>query len=548
MPLPEGGNIPWPPAECDPVYKQYATWGAWYASDIEQLAAVYSGSTGATDTTGFFASERGGFRGTVGRAWASLRRWFWGTRTSGNQQRGKLHVPIAADIAAASADLLFSEPPTVTVPEAPGAKPKDAKAAPDKTQQRLDELMDDGMHATLLEAAEIAAALGGVFLRIVWDESKRDCPWITAVHPDAAVPEWQWGDLSAVTFWKVIKTTGKIVVRHLERHEKGKILHAVYQGDGETLGIPVPLTDYPETRGIAEYLDDSQEIDTGAPDRLTAVYVPNMKPNRIWRNTPGAAHLGRSDYAGVEPLMDALDMTYSSWMRDVELGKARLIVPREYLTANGAGQGASLDLDQEIYEGINAMGGEDGKPEITQVQFAIRVAEHQATCTDLKTQIVTTAGYSAQTFGLTGEVAMTATEVAAKERRSHITRDRKTRYWRPALGNLYETWLAVDAAKFSSGVTPVRPQITWADAVSVDPLAQAQELNQLTQAEAMSTEQKVRKLHPDWDDDTVDAEVKAIQDEKNGPALEEPGAELGPPGTAATDQAAEEKEPVPIGG
>lgn len=524
MPLPAGGNIPWPPQECDPIYAQYATWSAWYSGDIEQLSNTYAGASGANDTTGFFASEAGGVRGAVGRAIASIRRWFWGERPRGAQQRQRVHVPIAADLAAASADLLFSEPPKVTVPVEDTADGK--PGTPDKvTQDRLDELMDDGTQATLLEGAEIAAALGGVFLRIVWDADKREMPWITAVHPDAAVPAWQWGDLASVIFWKVIAENGKIVVRHLEMHEPGKILHGVYQGDQDTLGTPVPLTDYPATADFAELVENGNEIPTGAT-KLTAAYVPNMRPNRIWRSVPHAAHLGRSDFAGVEPLMDALDMTYSSWMRDVELGKARLIVPNDYLQSNGPGGGAGMELDREIYEGINAMGSEDGKPEITQVQFAIRVAEHQSTCTDLKTTIVTTAGYSPQTFGLADGVAMTATEVAAKERRSFITRDRKIRYWRPQLGCLLETLLEVDAAKFNSGVTPVRPQVEWESAVSVDPLALAQELNQLHQAEAISTEEKVKKRHPDWDQEMVDKEVEKIK-----PKVEDPGTFTGmPPG------------------
>lgn len=498
MPLPDGGDISWPPEHCVPVNQQYATWSAWYSGDPERLVNTYAGGGSTRDATGFFASERGGFRAGVRRALDTVRRWFWGNRNAASTPRQRLHVPIAGDIAAASADLLFSEPPAVTVPHS-------------ATQARLAELLDDGAHATLLEAAEVCAALGGVYVRIVWDPSARPGrPWITAVHPDVAVPEWRWGRLSAVTFWREISRRGRTVVRHLERHEPGLILHGVYEGDAETLGRVVPLTDYPDTARLAAGLVNGNEIRTGAPG-LTAVYVPNMKPNRIWRTVPEAANLGRSDYAGVEALMDALDLTYSSWMRDVELGKARLIVPREYLRSNGPGQGASVDLDQEVYEGINVMGSDAGGVELKEVQFDIRVEQHQATITDLKTSIVTAAGYSAQTFGLvTDGTAITATEVAAKTRRSLITRDRKTRYWRPALGDLYETLLWVDRVLFGSPVVPQRPAIEWPDAVSVDPLAQAQTLQALATAEAISTWQKVKTLHPDWEDTAVQKEVDRI--------------------------------------
>lgn len=516
MPLPEGGATPWPPTHCDPIHKQYAIWTAWWAGDVEQLAAIYGG--GATnDTTGFFASESGGrVRNIINSVVGKVRRWFWSSQAAATQNRTRLHVPLAGDIATASSDLLFSEPLTITVEPSTPVGDGDTQAV-SPTQARLDDLVDDGMHATLLEAAEICAAIGGVYLRIVWDPAVRDKPWVTAAHPDRAVPEWRFDKLAAVTFWRVIHTKGSLVVRHLERHEPGKIIHAVYEGTTDELGWPVPLTDYPATAGLAnDQLVNGNEVPTGATG-LTAVYIPNMKPNRVWRQVPEAAHLGRSDYAGVEPLMDALDLVQSSWVRDVDLGKARLIVPREYLRSNGPGQGAALDLDQEVYEGINVMGAEDGKAQIEQVQFKIRVAEHQATVADLKATIISNAGYSGQTFGLAADVAVTATEVAARERRSFITRDRKIRYWRPQLTALIEALLQVDKRWFTPGITPARPVVEWPDGVSIDPEAQARILLTLDQAGAISTEQKVRTLHPDWDNDLVAEEVERIDGRVENP-------------------------------
>lgn len=538
MPLPDGGNTPWPPKECEPVNAQYAVWSAWYSGDAERLAGIYAGEGAGADTTGFFASEAGGFRGAVRGAVAAVRRWFWGSRAASTSQRTRLHVPLAGDIASASADLLFSEPPTFTIPTDTPAKPADGdpektKPVSNPTQDRLDELVADGLHATLLEAAEVCAALSGVYLRIVWDpEARPDRPWITAVHPDVAVPEWAWGDLAAVTFWRELKRDGKIVVRHLERHEKGKILHGVYSGTADELGQPVPLTDYPETAQLAALRPDGtsalvngNEIVTGA-EGLTAVYVPNMRPNRIWRNAPTAAYLGRSDYSGVEPLMDSLDMVYSSWMRDVDLGKARLIVPRDYLQSQGKGQGATIDLDQEVYEAVNSMPSEDGKMEIKEVQFDIRVEAHSTTVDKLKATIVGSAGYSAATFGLAEDgQAVTATEIAAKNRRSLITRDRKSRYWIPQLASILHALLQVDATQFgTANITPVRPDVEFAPNVSADPLQQAQTLAQLATAEAISTEEKVRTLHPEWGETEVAAEVKRIQDDRSAgmPGTDDP--------------------------
>jgi SPP1 Gp6-like portal protein len=498
MPLPAGGNTPWPPTSIAPVTARLSTWSAWYSGDPEQLSLVYGGMAG-NDATGAFASERGGWKAAVKR---TVQRWFWGARPlNAGEQRTKLHVPIAADIASTSADLLFSEPPTLKVEDT-------------ATQTVLDDLVEEGLHATLLEAAEIAAALGGVYLRVCWDTEYSDRPWLAAVHPDAAVPEWQWGRLAAVTFWRVLADDGRVVVRHLERHEPGRIMHAVYEGDRDVLGRRVELTAFPQTQALADAItQDDDTIATGV-DRMTAVYVPNMRPNRLWRNLPDAAPLGRSDYAGVEPLMDALDETYSSWMRDIRLGKGRLIVPRDYLQPLGPGKGAAVDLDREVYEALNTMGGEDGRMALTVAQFAIRVDEHSRTATELLTRIVAAGGYSAQTFGLTGDVAVTATEVTARERRSMITRDRKTRYCKPELADIVETLLAVYRTVFAATVTPARPKIKFGDSVSESPEALAQTAQLLRAAEAASTRTLVELVHPDWDKTQIDAEVQTITAEK----------------------------------
>jgi hypothetical protein len=71
--------------------------------------------------------------------------------------------------------------------------------------------------------------------------------------------------------------------------------------------------------------------------------------------------------------------------------------------------------------------------------------------------------------------------------------------------------------------------IEWPDAVSIDPEAEARTLRELEAARAMSTEQKVKRLHPDWDDDAVDAEVELIKDEQGMGAVEDPGTFTGAP-------------------
>jgi A118 family predicted phage portal protein len=528
MPLP-AENTKWPPANLQPVTERLAAWSAWYSGNPDDLEYAYGNGMGSgfdTTSNNRIKDRPSQLRGgVVGR----FARWFWGEPLSSNQKRSKLHVPLASDIAVASADLLFSEPPTITVPD-------DKDKA---TQERLDALIDQGMYARLTEAAEVCAGLGGVYLRTCWDVALYDKPWLSAIHADAAIPEWQWDRLSAVTFWRVLSADDKEVVRHLERHERGHILHAVYKGTSDGLGARVPLTDFPET------VDLQEDAETGI-DQLTATYIPNMRPNRLWRNLPPAAPLGRADISGSEPLLDALDETYSSWMRDVRNGKGRMVVPETYLESLGTGRGARFDVEREVWESLNMLGRADSSNlanSLQVVQFQIRVAEHRDTAQDLIEQILRGSGYSPQTFGLHGEVAITATEVQAKNRKSFLTRDKKINYWQEGLRDALETLLAIDQKIFSSGVTPQRPDIEFGDSVSESPQALAQTAQLLRAAEAASTETLVQLVHPDWDDPRVQEEVARISAEQQG-AMSAPGlgfeAGMGPEaGPGASDPLAD---------
>src|SRR2546421_9413663 len=102
---------------------------------------------------------------------------------------------------------------------------------------------------------------------------------LDAVDADAAVPEWRWRHLSAVTFWETLdRSDGSTVLRHLERHEPGRIVHTLYQGSDDELGRPLPLGEHPATAWAAPLVDADGAIPTGTK-RLTAGYVPNIRPS-----------------------------------------------------------------------------------------------------------------------------------------------------------------------------------------------------------------------------------------------------------------------------
>lgn len=520
-------DIDWPPPECVAANRLYARWAAWHAGDPAMLSAVYANTVGYSVDPQFSTRSPQYTSGTVQQA----PRTFWGAPpTPGALRSAKLHVPLAGDIAAVSADLLFGEPPALVVPDKPGGS--GASPSQDPTQQWLDRMMSEGgLQVALLEGAEIASAYGGVYLRVGWDEAVADHVLFDVIPPDAAVPQWRSGHLSAVTFWRELARTddGKIY-RHLERHEPGRIYHGLYvSGDSAKLGRRKPLQAHPETAEFATLVGGEGWVDTGAQG-LCVEYIPNMRPNRRDRGSP----LGRSDFDGIEGVLDALDEAWTSWMRDIRIGKGRILVPDVYFENQGPGRGANWDAEKEVYTQINALPGADGLA-MQVVQFAIRVEEHERTCQALTAQALRGAGYSVQTFGESGEVAATATEVVARERRSFTTRGRKANYCRPCLGRIANTALQVQIAKFGTdGLRALVPDIEWPDGVAVDPLAQAQALQMLSGAGAISTRTKVEILHPDWDDERIDAEVAAIQKAAQPPPGLAPTSDAQPPGEPPT--------------
>jgi hypothetical protein len=297
------------------------------------------------------------------------------------------------------------------------------------------------------------------------------------------------------------------VWRHLERHEKGYVYHGLYKGDKNDLGQSLPLTTLHETARYPEF------VPTGL-DVLTAVYIKNMGPSR----RVIATDEGRSDYAGDEGLLDALDEVYTSWMRDIRLARARILAPAEYLSSYGKGKGAALDLDQEVFTKLEGMTAEEGQ--ITMNQFAIRFQEHYSTAKAFREQVISDAGYSFSTFGESGDERSarpaTATEVVARERRSLVTRAKKIHYWQRPLTDILDVLLQVDFKVFD-GPEPVRPKIVFPDGAPRDPVVVAGTLNLLEQARAVSTATKVQTLNPTWDPEQVAIEVDLIDNAPRPP-------------------------------
>ncbi|AUG28750.1 phage portal protein [Microbacterium hominis] len=525
MTLPDGGNIAWPPKQFKDYFDLLDVYNDWYVGDVERLQVEYQQRP---------ITHRGQFNGGI-VGWGT-RAWLGKPPTPG-EARARLHIPLAADIATLSADYLFGEAPRVVLP---GDRARTTEDAPqterDRLQDRVEKVINTSrFHSLLLEGGEVAAALGGVYLRLVWDPETLSTVRAEVVHTDAAVPKFKFGDLSSVVFWSELDNSDddKHVWRHLEEHRPGEIEHALYKGDDSHLGQRVPLNERPDTEWLAPLVNKDSVLLTGVTG-LTAAYVPNMRPNKMFRKLGHLALLGQSDFADITQLFDAVDETWSSWMRDIRIAKARIVVAKEYLQSGSFGQGATFDYDREVYEGMTAITGPNGEPfGFHAHQFQIRTQEHSDTVRDLREQAMRSAGWTPASAGGEAQGVRTATEVHADERLSDRTRDKKINYWK-TLTPFFLTWLQLDALVYSLAAPKEEPEFRFPAESQVDVEKMARTTAALRQADAASVETAVRMNHPDWDGDTVNTEVDRIYKEKGIGTAADPTQLTGLPNTDPT--------------
>lgn len=418
------------------------------------------------------------------------------------QGKVKLHVPVAADIAATSANLLFGEEPRFTIYDASLGDTED------DSQPRLDEIIAvNGLNQQLHEAAESAAAAGDVFLKCRYDKNNADMPIIEVVKGTDALPEYRLGQLMCIHFFTILKVDRKTgnVWRVYERYERGLITTMIYKGDTSSLGVE-------EAQLLAD-LGIEPEVKPPV-EMMLAAHIVNMKPSRTWETNDK----GRSDFEGMRDVLDSLDEIYTSWMRDIRLAKSRLIVPAEFLRRNPSDMFTdgryTYDFDEDV-ETLVALdiGGDGAEMKITPSQFAIRSTEHAESFEKTLRVIISMAGYSPQTFGLDIEGnAQSGTARKIMEKKSLATNSKKQAYWVMPLQEFMTAVLHLDKALYGNAALhdddSVRVELH--DPVVIDPTDFATTVNLLHDAHAASTETLIKMLHPDWTKARVDEEKSAI--------------------------------------
>ena len=396
----------------------------------------------------------------------------------------KMHVPVAADIAAMSAGLLFSQCPEVRSPHAP-------------TNARIEEIFTRArVYPTLLQAAELASVYGGVFLKWSWDVED-GYPRLTALPADCGLPVYRSGRLVEIRLWSLLKQEGETCWRLQESYTPdGCIRSALYRGSKTELGLCVPLSSIPEGRGV-------RPLARSGAGRMLAVYVPNLLPGRRHPELP----FGRSDFDGLYDLFDALDEAYSAIQRETRLTRTTVIVPAEYLRrrdalfggeepawvySGGSGVFTALDIDSDR-----------ASSPITVINPAPHAAERIALCAELMRRILGLAGYAPQSAGLDVDGrAESGTALSLRERKSIRTTENKKTLWWQAIRELVDAMLRLDRAVWRTDVDPEAEISVELPALAQPDLTQLSEIVQrLCNAGALSPEAAVDLLHPDWSED-----------------------------------------------
>lgn len=499
---------PWPPEQWQPLMNMVAESAAWWRGDAKALDAHYGGKTRPSQLAG----------GVVGAA----SRFFWGSPAPVGQSVKKVHVPLAADLAATSASLLFETPPTFRVPDEGGN---------DIAQQRLDLMLNnEEVPADLLVAGESCAALGGVYARVMWDTDISDTPWIDWVDADSAIPEWSYGKLIAVTFVEELPKVDKDVWRLFSRYTAGRIEYGLYAGSVSDVGRVVPLTGHPATTALADTVDSDSGVDTHATG-LCSWYFPNARPVVGFREDGQLRNMGRPDIApDLHDLFDLLDETWTDLQREMRMAKARIVVPKNWLKTGGLGEGASFSYDREVYEGMN-INDQNGDAKAEFIQPDIRVEKYLMIATAIVKEVLRRANYSPSTFGLDtegGGSGMTAREIEDRHKISVQTWKAKSRYFRQGLSLLARDLVEVDAHLNQTEAVLTRlPQVDMPAPVQETMLDKGQTIQALESARSVSTETKVDILWPEWDDKRREVEVDRIKAE-HGTSVVDPWLGMAP--------------------
>lgn len=394
---------------------------------------------------------------------------FEDSAATAKRRRDYSPVPIARDLARFSSQLLFSEEPELTGPN------PDALTAWSETNR---------LHEFLQSAGELVAATGEAGIRIVRDDRVSREHAVIGVEPADRViwaeRHGRFTDGGVV----VVEVDGRDSERFrlLEHHGPGYVRRALFKGDVGRLGTRVPIESRPEFAELR-------------PEEGTGLERPTLIR---WQNVPG----GYADIQGLESILDAADEAETVFRT-----KSRASRPLTFAHRRLADKAGDADLDGVILMGEDQLSPVEGPEVLAQVvQGRMESADHELYVKHLRETAVALAGYSLASWGLDQSGgAESGRALRLRQSRTLLTRAGKERMAVRAIAETAE--IALDLMRPGSGTVV---EVKLGDGQPDDRMDLADELVKLRTAEAMSTRQAVRELHPDWTPEQVDEEVLLI--------------------------------------
>jgi hypothetical protein len=415
-------------------------------------------------------------------------------------------TPAPRMVSRASANMLYGEP-------------ADVRPASEGDADRMDFIVSENdLASENVRGAMIASSEGEVYGRILVQPAMLDAPIIEYVSGRSVIPHFNGRFLLAATFVSEWQEGRNDFYRLFETYEAGAITSELYRGGLTSIGVRVELANYPRTQGMTD------QVLTGIARPLCA-FIPNSiddPPNR-----------GFSDYRGMERRYLALNEAATIGQKNIRLaGQKRAFVDKAYL--DGQGRLPSGD-DVFVRKSRDASAGENTKP-LDVLEYSFEAQATVAWIDHLLDSTLLLSGIAPTMVGRGVDGgAVSGTALRLKAAHSLIEASGKGRHFDRGLAWLLRCAAVIDSRRTTDNGFGRKwsepdgvPQIERADALPKDDTEAAQRLVLLTNANAISTEEKVKMLHPEWDKTQIDDEVQRIE---SGSAAEPPtsGGSLTPP-------------------
>lgn len=418
-------------------------------------------------------------------------------------------TPVPRMLSRSSANMLFGEPPDI-------GDDSDADSA------RVEFIVTENqLPSELVRAGLMSSSEGDVYGRIMVRPDLCDAPIIEFASRACVIPEFSGRFLTGATFVSTWQEGRNDFFRLLERHTAGLVEHTLYRGTGTALGQPVALDSYGRTNGM------NDSVLTGMPRPLVA-FIPNSIDSDPTR--------GFSDYRGLEARFLAMNEAATIGKSNVTLtGQKRALLDAKYLTSSGRTPKNDTFL---IRSADDSTAGEARKG-MEILEYSFEATELVAWIDHMIDSSITFAGMSPQSVGRSVESgAISGTAQRLKMAHSLIESAGKGRHFDTGIKQLLAWAKQIDARRTTEGgfgrkysdVTTL-PSFERADPLPRDDMEAAQRLVLLTNAEAISPEEKVRLLHPDWSEKEVTDEVAKLG--AAGPGITQPNVPAPSPGGGA---------------